>query len=293
MAWNRSSNPSGGNPDKGIRILVRDGISKCPRSIVKGLVAGGIVVVGAVLVLFYLTQNKENNIAVQQKAEANPVSSTEAPRNVGSEASVAQKAPAPREEEYIEVNGKKIKLAADPKTGKPKYDKNVRIVSMRASDIKTRRFEYDAEEDIAAMLEIDPGTLMYGEIPYGKRFNDSLAKSFMVPVEIKTTDDEYTVALKKQVQEIKDGFRKLLLEGGDPAGEMMKAREDLVKLGQYRNILVQELNELRKSGQYTSQDVKDFLTAANKMIEGKGLKPITMPAVVLRNLELKERKIQK
>lgn len=291
MAWNGSSNLAK-ESDKTERIAKqKGGGDKRSRGKAFGLIVGIVVILGALVSFLLLTKTenpKTETVKTSVKKTIEPVVSEPRTNSIP----VVEKEVLPQEEEYIEVNGKKVKLAADPKTGKPKYDKNVRIIPMRASDIRPRRFEHDAEEDIAAMLEIEPGTLMYGEIPFGKHFKDSLAKSFMTPVEIKPTDDEYTVALKKQVQEVKDNFKKLLLEGGDPAEEMKKAREELIRLGQYRNTLVQELNALRKSGQYTSQDMKDYLEAANKMMEEKGLKPITMPAVILRNMELKERKNQ-
>lgn len=294
MGLDGNTNLPRGEADKTIRIVNRKGGAfRKPQSKVFGLVAGCVVVIGGLAFLFLAnTPEPEPEIVNTTKPKSTPIVTEWEPQTNKAVVVTAPEPAPPEEEEYIEVNGQKIKLAADPKTGKPKYDKNVRIIPMRASDIRPRRFEHDAEELIAATLEIEPGTLMYGEIPFGKRFNDSLAKSFMTPVEIKPTDDEYTVELKKQVQQVKDEFKELLLNGGDPAAEMKKAREELIRLGQYRNTLVQELNRLRKSGQYTSRDMKDYLEAANQMMAEKGLKPITMPAVILRNMELNERKNQ-
>ncbi len=280
MSWNGSDGSVAKTP---IKKKV-----KTP-SAMRGIFAGLVVVAFACGGLFYLLSG--------DKETRRPTKETKKPM------SIAEVKPAPAtkseqeekvtpEDEYIVVNGKKVKLAADPRTGKPKYDKNIRIIPMRASDIKPKRFEYEAEEMIASILEIEPGTPMYGEIPFGKRFKDSLVNSLTTPVEIKPTDDPYLVELKKNVQSVKDDFKKLLLEGGDPAEEMRKARQELIQLGQYRTQLIGELNTLRKSGEYTSQDMKDFLQAANKMMSDKGLKPITMPAILLRNMELKERKIK-
>ncbi len=70
---------------------------------------------------------------------------------------------------------------------------------------------------------------------------------------------------------------------------MRKARNELKELGRYRDSLMRELHTLRKSGNYTSQDIKDFETAANKLLNEKGLKPLKVPSVLLRNMELKER----
>lgn len=252
-----------------------------------------VLVIGGVAYLFVSKDTRPVQREKEQPKQQAGIETVnpELPTPAPAEEVVAPK-PQPEEEEYIEVNGQKIKLAADPKTGKPKYDKNVRIIPMRESDIKPRRFEFDAEEDIASLLEIEPGTPMYGEIPYGKRFKESLMSSFMTPVEIKPTDDEYTRELKKQVQEVKQDLRELLMNGGDPAEEMRKAREELIELGRYRTSILQEINALRKSGECSAQDVRDLQDAANKMLEEKGAKPIQLPAVLLRNMELKERRNQ-
>ncbi len=277
MAWNRN-NGNGENPTK-------------VRSWKPHLLILFVVVTAICARLFFALSSGKEEMAIEEEVaprrhiqertpETNAVQTVETP-------------PIEPEEEYIIVNGKKVMLAADPKRGKPKYDKNIRIIPMRKSDIKPKRFEYEAEEDIAVLLEVEPGTPMYGEIPFGKHFKDSLVRSLTAPIEIKPTDDAYTVELKKQVQAVKDEFKKLLLDGGDPAEEMRKTRQELIRLGQYRTQLIGELNELRKSGDYTSQDMKDYLEAANKMMEEKGLKPITMPKALLRNMELRERKNQK
>lgn len=286
MAWNGSD---GATAPKKTPVKSLGSVSA-----VHGIIAlAAVLVIGGIVYLFVSMDSQPASVreAQPKQASAIDVVEPELPPPAPTEEVVAPK-PQPEEEEYIEVNGQKVKLAADPKTGKPKYDKNVRIIPMRESDIKPRRFEFDAEEDIASLLEIEPGTPMYGEIPYGKRFKDSLMSSFMTPVEIKPTDDEYTRELKKQVQEVKQDLRELLMNGGDPAEEMRKAREELIELGRYRTSILQEINALRKSGECSAQDVRDLQDAANKMLEENGAKPIQLPAVLLRNMELKERRNQ-
>ena len=170
----------------------------------------------------------------------------------------------------------------------PWANKPPRVIKMRESDIKPRRFVYDSEEDIAALLEIEPGTSMFGDLPY-TRFERDFKQAILKNVEIKDDDDEYTKELKRQVQAVKDDLKEIMLSGGDVGEEMRRARNELKELGRFRDSLVRELHELRRSGEYTSQDMKDFEAAANKMLEEKGLKPMKLPAVLLRNMELKER----
>lgn len=179
---------------------------------------------------------------------------------------------------------------AKPKSNSPWANKPPRVIKHREADKKPRRFVYDSEELIANLLEIEPGTLMFGELPYGRRFNDDFKQAIMQKVKINPEDDEYTKELKRQVQAVKDDFKQIMLNGGDVGEEMRKARNELKELGIYKETLKRELFALRKSGEYSSDDMKDFITAANKMLEDKGLSPLNVPAVFLRNLELKERK---
>ena len=179
---------------------------------------------------------------------------------------------------------------AKPKSNSPWANKPPRVIKMRETDKKPRRFVYDSEEDIATLLEIEPGTLMFGELPYGKRFNDDFKQAIMQKVKINPDDDEYTKELKQQVQAVKDDFKQILINGGDVGEEMRKARNELKELGLYKETMKRELFALRKSGEYSSDDMKDFIAAANKMLEDKGLSPLNVPAVFLRNLELKESK---
>ena len=178
----------------------------------------------------------------------------------------------------------KVSQANSPWANKP-----MRVIKMRAADIKPRRFVYDAEEDIATLLEVEPGTSIFGDLPY-THFNKKFQQAIMQRVKINDDDDEYTKELKRQVQAVKDDLKKIMLEGGDVGEEMRKARNELKELGRYRDSLIREINSLRKSGNYSSQDMKDFELAANKILTEKGLKPIKVPAVLLRNMELKERK---
>lgn len=172
-------------------------------------------------------------------------------------------------------------------------NKPTRVIKHRESDRKPRRFTYDSEEAIADLLEIEPGTLMYGDLPYGKRFVEDFKQAIMQKVKIKPEDDEYTRNLKQQVQAVKDDLTKVLIDGGDVGEEMRKAREDLKQLGGYKEALRRELFNMRKSGEYTSEEMEDYIAAANKMLENKGLKPLNMPRVFLRNLQLREGKITK
>ena len=252
-----------------------------------GISVAAIVVIGIVAFLF-LSEDKAKDPEREEKVRVKHISETKPKQPKPTKP--ADDAPVPAKEETVVAESPKPTSTATP--GMPWSNKPPRVIKPRAADIKPRRFVYDSEELIADLLEIEPGTLMFGELPYGKRFNEDFKQAIMQKVKINPDDDEYTVALKKQVQAVKDDFKQILIDGGDVGEEMRKARNELKELGMFKESLKRELFELRKSGQYSSDDMKDFITAANKMLESKGLQPLKVPRVFLRNLELKESKIK-
>lgn len=252
-----------------------------------GIAVAAIVVIGIVVFLF-LNRNQCTDDNGVKTDRSTPISKTKPKQTKGANQTVA--APAAVKEDAVAVESPKPTSTATP--GMPWSNKPPRVIKHREADKKPRRFVYDSEELIADLLEIEPGTLMFGELPYGKRFNEDFKQAIMQKVKINPDDDEYTVALKKQVQAVKDDFKQILIDGGDVGEEMRKARNELKELGMFKESLKRELFELRKSGQYSSDDMKDFITAANKMLESKGLQPLKVPRVFLRNLELKEGKIK-
>ena len=273
--WNR---PIKGGNDK----------SKDGRSGLRGALAALLVVAGAGIAAFFImSRDKE---PPQQEVSPKPSKPIAEVKPAPSPESV-QALPTNTEEVVAAAVQTNAAPAAKPNT--PWANKPRRVIKHRASDQKPRRFEYDAEEHIAALLEIEPGTLMYGDLPYGKRFVEDFKNSLAVKVKIKPEDDEYTRNLKKQVQAVKDDLKEVLLAGGDVGEEMRKARNDLKELGAYKESLRRELFEMRKSGAHSSQEMKDYIDAANKLLESKGLSPLKMPRIFLRNLELKEGKKSK
>ena len=245
-----------------------------------------VAAIGIALVLFLVSQSSPGDKEPPKDTQSSKIAEVKPVRP--KRESKIDTAPRSASEESITVE--KPKPAEPPKSTSPWANKPPRVIKHRESDKKPRRFVYDSEELIADLLEIEPGTLMFGELPYGKRFNEDFKQAIMQKVKINPEDDEYTVALKKQVQAVKDDFKQILIDGGDVGEEMRKARNELKELGMYKETLKRELFALRNSGEYSSDDMKDFIEAANKMLEDKGLAPLKVPRVFLRNLELKESK---
>ena len=78
--------------------------------------------------------------------------------------------------------------------------------------------------------------------------------------------------------------------GEDIVNIMKDSRAELEKLGAYREDLKQLVNEHIRDENASDDDVKDFVAAANKMLEKEGLPPIKNPSIMARQMMLKHQR---
>jgi len=154
------------------------------------------------------------------------------------------------------------------------------------------RFKHTSEAQIAGLLQVKPGSLIVGDMKYSYRFVEDFKESLKEPIEILETDSEYDRQLKLDVIETKKQLKAAMDRGEDIAQIMTDTRNELRKLGQYRDELRKELNKIRREGEYTDQEIEDFTAAANKLLEDKGCRPIKMPTLLMRYVREKQAKQQ-
>ena len=161
-------------------------------------------------------------------------------------------------------------------------DPNARVIPHRPPE--PRRFEFDSEEDIASLLEIQPGEVLVGEIKFGKRFLEDFKKSLEKKIEILDTDTPEQRELKEAVTATKEELRRKMEAGEDICKIMADSRRQLQELGAYKLDLMAELHDIRKSGEWSAEEYAKFVEAANKMLESRGATPIKLPRVIFRQL---------
>ena len=71
-----------------------------------------------------------------------------------------------------------------------------------------------------------------------------------------------------------------------PSTVLAAEAKKLYELGRYKHELQRQITAARKNADYSDDDVRDFVAAANSMLEQKGLKPFSMPSLVLRQTQL-------
>lgn len=149
--------------------------------------------------------------------------------------------------------------------------------TLHADAGRKRVFEHQAEREIARLLSIEPGKFFIGNANYGPRFQQSFAEAVASPTPILEDDDEETIALKKEVNEVKADLAQRLKDGEDIVQIMKDTEKELRTLATFRNDMMKELTALRFDESVTEQDYKDFVEAANRMLKERGLKELSSP----------------
>ena len=130
---------------------------------------------------------------------------------------------------------------------------------------------------------------MFGKIPF-ERYENEFRQSIADPIRIKDDDSDYDKQLKQAVIDTRKEIARQIGEGRSFAEVMQETRQDLMRLGQFKQSLEKELRAIRKNGEVSDEDYKTFVEAANKMLEEKGAAPIRTPYLIYRNLDLMEHK---
>ena len=66
-------------------------------------------------------------------------------------------------------------------------------------------------------------------------------------------------------------------------------RRELRELGAYREDLKKELDNLRRDGDISVEEMKEYVEAANIMLEQRGAKKIVMPEFYYRQIEFRNK----
>ena len=189
---------------------------------------------------------------------------------------------------YLERAEAKLKTARDrAKTlGLPWGNRPPKVIEPRKVN---RRFEYDSEEHIATLLEVEPGEMLLGEFEYGDDFIEDLTQALATKIPDTPDDDEYTRELKLSVQQAKKELYERHLAGEDIGAIMRESRAELQRLAVVKMDIESAMSDLfERSDELSAQDMKDFEEAANTILKNKGLPPMKMPGYWRKRIALKE-----
>ncbi len=278
MAWNGSNGSAmSAKPVKKTRAP----------SALRGLVAGVVVVAVAAIGLFFALSGRKN--------EAKPVTMDLNPGRIVE----VEPAPAPKAVEVAEEKKPKhvieIKTLPDGRLMKyrdgkpawlyPRKPLSAHPITNGLNRVKTfeeKVFKNPADVEIAWLLNTEYGESLVGDYDYHRaKFEKKFLEAMKEDIVIAPEDDEATRSLKEGVIAARKDLMQRYRQGEDIAKIMSDTRKELQEIGMYRDELAAEVRKIMKDdkdGKLGEQDAEDLLSAANKMLEERGAKPIAMPA---------------
>ena len=270
----------------------------------KGLVAGLLVVAVAVVAWYFLSATKtdapeENKFKKQAKiAEVTPVKAPPA------------KAEEPKPEPVQMVTNRhgKVVQKKKPETyvdaaGVERYVKGNGRVPLKNPEkylVKSvvhpnayPDFKHDSENEIANLLTIESGGMIFGDREYDKRFEQDFLQALMEPVEITEEDSEEDRRIKENVEAAKHEIAERIKQGENLGDILTAERDEIRRLAQYKQQMEEIFHEQISTGEIqTEQDLDDFCKAVNTMLESKGIEPFKISGLMRRRLGLDRAKNQ-
>lgn len=148
--------------------------------------------------------------------------------------------------------------------------------------LEDRAFERFSDRLIGSLITIEPGEGMLGNSEelykdFDKEFEESLA----YPIEIDRDDPEDIREMKQAVIDIRKELKERKDKGEDLTQLMIESRNQLMELGTYRDELQGEVEKLMADNDFSEQDAKDLIEAANLMLKDRGAKPLDFPIAAI------------
>ena len=153
-------------------------------------------------------------------------------------------------------------------------------------------FTHACDNQIATLLTLDPTRmapfLVGRRRPYGPQFVEDFKASLAAPPEAHDRDDTPEEAeVRKAVVETKVELKARMDAGEDIAQVMNDTQKELDRLCQYHAELKQELSKIECDETFSDDDVRDYVAAANKLLEKQGIAGFTMPNLLHRQVRLR------
>ena len=151
-------------------------------------------------------------------------------------------------------------------------------------------FAYTAERSIASLVLAEPGTEFLDQLEFGASFDNEFVNALLAKNEPAEGDDEKTLAMKSAVDEAKHEIARICREEGKKPSEVMNEYAKMMyDLGKFERNIREMVSEARRNPELSNDDVIDFLEAANKLREERGLPPFKIPSLAKRGLMLAHR----
>ena len=155
-------------------------------------------------------------------------------------------------------------------------------------------FDRQCDNEIALCLTIEPGQVLVGTPLFRGRFLKDFLASLKEPIIPLQDDSEEIKELKRAVNAAKIELKEAYDRGEDIEQLMMETRKQLQDLGIYKQALESDLRDAIKMSAESTEDIDDFIKAANKLLEDKGIAPMELNLMARKRLErmVQQKRIQ-
>jgi len=197
----------------------------------------------------------------------------------------------PNEEIYVDARGVKRYKVGNGRVFDPdrprrsmnvRYDKDGNLRHKSSFAIFGNR----AENEIASLIAVKPGTTIFGMRRYDAQFEAEFLESLKTPIEILDTDTPREKALKQGMIEVKREIADKMAKGEKLADILKGARDELRREATYRRELQKKLLEISDTPELTAQEMKDYVDAANVMLKERGIAPIHASSFIRSALQI-------
>lgn len=147
-------------------------------------------------------------------------------------------------------------------------------------------FDHHCENEIACLLTIRPGEGLVGTPRYNGRFKKEFLESLKTPIVVSADDSPEEQELKRNVIQAKIELKDALDRGEDIEQIMLDTRKEYQDLARYKMELQGLINDYKKEEGVTDDDVEDFVQAANKKLEEKGIAPLNVGPITRQKLRM-------
>lgn len=280
MAWNRS--------DETARTKSAEASKNATRRS-HGLIAAAIVVLGALAAAWLLLF--PNSTGEERKTTAKERKIREVKPAAGAKTNVA--AVAEKNVEFRKLDDGKVMKYVNGKQAWmfPRQDYHGPIHTIKVHHVQSlaeKCFPNPADRHIAQLLMIRPGDKVVGDPRYSDFFVKSFLDSFNEPVVPGPGDTDDEKELKRAVAEVKGDLKMRHEAGEDIAKIMSDTRKQLRQLSVYKRELEQQVTEFSKKPETTAEDIEDYVTAANKMLEDRGVRPIAIRGFLKHQIRIRK-----
>lgn len=277
MAWNGSDGAA--KPQKVAK--------KSKPSAWRGLLAA-IIVIGGAVGAYLMFLGPATVGGAREKVKAKP-------------AKIAEVTPEIAQPSVVEVEEKKEEPIVDPNARPTKVGEIVNGYVMlpsgrihKPTGVVTNRvanygkspysiFEHRSDNEIAALIMMNPGDTLVGIKRYDKWFTQQFLKSMENPITVSPDDEPWQAELKNLVNQARLELKESYDRGEDIDEIMTETRQQLQDLAKYKQAIkqmyAQNINECE-----TEEELNELQRAVNIMLEEKGCAPIDFTPITKLHL---------